>query len=150
MTTQQQEAVLRLSRTFNAPRERVFDAWTDPEVLREWWSAMPTMKPTLAEVDLREGGRYRLGMQDSESGREHVVVGEYREVRRPEGLAYTWTWEGSPELTGGETLVEIEFREDGDGTEVVLTHTGLPTEESRGQHAHGWNGCFDSLGAYLR
>lgn len=149
MTTQQQEAVLRLSRTFNAPRERVFDAWTDPEVLREWWSAMPTMKPSCAEVDLREGGRYRLGMQDAESGNEHVVVGEYREVRRPERLAYTWMWENKPEMTGGETLVEIDFRELGDGTEVVLTHTGLPTDESRGQHTHGWNGCLDSLGRYL-
>jgi uncharacterized protein YndB with AHSA1/START domain len=149
MTTQQQEAVLRLSRTFSAPRERVFDAWTDPDVLREWWSAMPTMTPTIAEVDLREGGRYRLGMRDSESGHEHVVVGEYREIRRPERLAYTWIWEGSPEMTGGETLVEIEFNEDGDGTEVVLTHTGLPTEDSRGRHAHGWNGCFDSLARYL-
>jgi uncharacterized protein YndB with AHSA1/START domain len=148
MTTQQ-ETALRLSRRFAAPSERVFDAWTNPEVLRQWWAAGPAMKPTLAELDLREGGRYRLGMQDTESGHEHVVVGEYREVRRPERLAYTWMWEGSPEMTGGESLVEVEFLEDGDGTEVVLVHTGLPSDQSRERHAHGWNGCFDSLERYL-
>ena len=148
MTTQQ-ETMLRLSRRFGAPRERVFDAWTSPEVLNEWWSAMPSMRPSQAEVDLREGGRYRLGMRSTESGDEHVAVGEYREVRRPERLVFTWQWEGKSEMTGGESLVEIDFLEDGDGTEVVLTHTGLPSEESRVSHEHGWNGCLGSLEWYL-
>jgi len=148
MTTQE-ETVLRLSRKFGAPRERVFDAWTNPDVLRRWWAASPTMEGTLAELDLREGGCYRLGMRDTESGNEHVVVGEYREIRRPERLAYTWMWEGAPQMTGGETLVEVEFLEDGDGTEVVLVHSGFVSDESREQHAHGWSGCLDSLGRYL-
>ena len=78
----EQETVLRLQRRFDAPRERVFDAWTDPAVLREWWAAAPSMTPGEAEVELVEGGRYRLSMR-AENGQVHTVVGEYTEVRRP-------------------------------------------------------------------
>jgi uncharacterized protein YndB with AHSA1/START domain len=46
---------------------------------------------------------------------------------------------------GRESLVAVEFRAEGDGTNVVLTHTGLASEESKEQHAHGWNACLDNL-----
>ena len=96
MTETQQEAVVRVSRRFAAPRERVFDAWTNENVLRDWWSAMPTMSPGTIGVDLREGGRYRMEMR-TDDGQVHTVVGEYREVRRPERVVYTWTWESNPD-----------------------------------------------------
>ena len=141
----EQATILRLTRLFDAPRERVFDAWTNPDVLKQWWAAFPTWDTPEAEVDLREGGRYRLAMRNPDTGETHTVVGEYREIQRPERLAYTWAWDEKPEMTDGDTLVEIEFREDGEATEVVLTHTGFPSEQVRDQHAHGWNGCFANL-----
>jgi uncharacterized protein YndB with AHSA1/START domain len=149
MATEQQ-TVLRVERRFDAPRERVFDAWTNPEVLREWWAAMPTMSPGDIDVDLREGGRYRMQMR-TDTGDVHTVVGEYKEVRKPERLAYTWTWDSNPEAMAGSagTLVEVDFAEDGDGTRVTLTHTGFANAEIRGMHEHGWNGTFDSLVRYL-
>src|SRR3954464_7200682 len=107
-----------------ASRERVFDAWTDPELLRRWWAAGETWDTPLAEVDLRPGGRYRLSMHDPDSGNVHTVGGEYTEVTRPDRLVYTWAWEG--ESDSGESLVTVEFVAAGGGTEVVLTHTGLP------------------------
>ncbi len=144
----EQEAVLRLQRRFDAPRERVFDAWTNPEVLREWWAAAPTMSPGDAEVDLREGGRYRLSMRDDESGEVHTLVGEYTEIRPPERLAYTWTWETNTDAMAGSdrTIVEVDFREDGDGTEVVVTHSGFADAQLRDLHVQGWTGCLDNLG----
>jgi uncharacterized protein YndB with AHSA1/START domain len=140
-------SVLRLTRRFAAPRERVFDAWTDPELLRRWWAALEGWETALAEVDLRPGGAYRLSMRDGESGAVHTVVGEYVEVRRPERLAYTWTWEGEPEeMRGSErTLVEIEFVEDGDTTEVLLTHRGFAGPRIRDLHGEGWGGCLANL-----
>ena len=141
MTTQT-ETTLHLERTFEAPPERVFDAWTNPEVLRRWWAAGPDFETPLAEVDLRPGGRYRLSMRNPATGDVFTVFGEYREVRRPERLAYTWTWEHSD---GEESLVEVDFRPEGDGTSVVLTHSGLVGEESRQRHAHGWEACLDNL-----
>ena len=145
-----EETVVRVQRRFAAPRERVFDAWTNEDVLRDWWSAMPTMSPGEIEVDLREGGRYRMEMVTDE-GEVHAVVGEYREVRRPERVAYTWTWESNADAMQGsdDTLVEVEFAEDGDGTLVTLTHSGFAGPEIAGMHEHGWNGTFDSLERYL-
>ena len=141
------EVVLRLSHRFAAPPERVFDAWTNPEVLRQWWSAGADWSTPSAEVDLRPGGRYRLSMQEPEGGAVHTVVGEYTDVERPTRLAYTWEWEDMPpELKDPEpTLVTVEFSEDGDGTEVVLTHTGFGSADSRGQHEHGWQAVLANL-----
>jgi uncharacterized protein YndB with AHSA1/START domain len=138
-------SVLRLTRRFDAPRERVFAAWTDPELLRRWWAALQGWETSLAEVDLRPQGRYRLSMSDGV--RDYTVVGEYVEVRPPARLAYTWTWEGEPEeMRGSEgTLVEVDFVEDGPGTEVVLTHSGFAGDRIRDMHGEGWEGCLDNL-----
>jgi len=143
----EEETVLRLSRRFDAPREDVFDAWTNPEVLRRWWAAQPNWESPLAEVDLRPDGRYRLSMLDPESGTVHTVSGEYTEVDRPERIAFTWEWEGNPEEMAGsaQTLVEVEFAEDGDGTQVVLTHSGFANAQIRDMHVHGWTGSLDNL-----
>jgi len=138
--------MIEVRRRFAATPERVFDAWTEPGILLEWWSASPSHRPGLAEVDLRVGGRYRLSMIDGD-GVETVIGGEYVEVRRPARLAFTWSWEaGDEDTTGGTTsLVEIDFEEDGDATLVTLRHSGLVTPESIERHERGWNGCFDSL-----
>lgn len=139
---------LRLERTFTAPREEVFRAWTEPEVLRRWWAAAPTWECPVAEADVRVGGRYRLTMRDPDSGEEHTVGGEYVAVESPERLVYTWTWEANDDdPTSADSIVTVEFREDGDRTTVVLTHDGIADEQSRQNHAHGWNACLDNLGA---
>jgi uncharacterized protein YndB with AHSA1/START domain len=139
------ETVLHMTRRFEAPPERVFDAWTDPALLKRWFHAGPDWTTPEADVDLREGGRYRLAMRTTE-GEVHAVVGEYKEISRPDRLVYTWAWESSENAEmGTETLVTVEFNGEGDGTAVELTHTGFPSENSRDQHAHGWEGCLANL-----
>jgi uncharacterized protein YndB with AHSA1/START domain len=142
----EQETVLRVSRRIAAPREKVFDAWTNPEVVRRWWGTEQHENAGV-EVDAREGGRYRLSMRDTGSNEVHTVVGEYTEVRRPERIVFTWRWEGDPgpPIGNEETRVEVEFVEDGDGTEVVLTHSGFGSAESRGMHEHGWAAVLANL-----
>jgi uncharacterized protein YndB with AHSA1/START domain len=147
MTEIGQEIALELSHRFAAPREKVFEAWTDPEVLRRWWAAAPTWDTPLAEVDLREGGSYRLSMR-TDTGDVHTVRGEYTEVRPPERLAYTWAWEEGPEavMAGSEnTLVVVDFLEDGDGPLVKLEHNGLGSEQIRDMHVHGWEAVLANL-----
>jgi uncharacterized protein YndB with AHSA1/START domain len=142
------EDVLRLTRRFAAAPARVFAAWTEPELLRRWWAAVQGWETASAEVDLRPRGRYRLVMRDPQQGLEYAVGGEYLEVRPPERLAYTWTWEGDAEIMRGSegTLVEVEFHDDDGGTEVVLTHRGFGGERIRDLHGEGWSGCLDNLG----
>jgi len=135
-------AELRLERVFDAAPDRVFDAWVDPELLRRWWAAGPDWETPLAEADARPGGRYRLSMRNPESGETHTVGGEYRQVERPNRLVYTWKWEDGD---GTESLVTVDFAEAGEGTRVVLEHTGLGSDDSAAQHEHGWKACMDNL-----
>ena len=140
------EITLNLRRIFKAERKKVFRAWTDPEELKKWWGPEGYATPS-AEVDLRVGGKYRLGMRKLPDGEIFYLSGIYREVRPPERLVYTWSWEAQPEH--GETLVTVEFREVGDSTEVVLTHERFPTEKTRDDHNRGWSGCLDRLAKLL-
>lgn len=96
------------------------------------------------EVDLTGGGRLRVAMRIPDG--VHVAYGVYREIDPPRRLAFTWQWEGQEE----ETLVTIDLRERGDGTEVVLTHQRFATEESRDGHEHGWTSIRNKLATRYR
>ncbi|HMJ04267.1 MAG TPA: SRPBCC domain-containing protein [Conexibacter sp.] len=139
---------LRVERTYDAPPEAVFDAWTNPEVLRRWWKTSDAGSVPVADVDLRVGGGYRLSMLDAE-GEDHTVFGEYREVERPHRLVYSWTWEGTGPTAGHESLVVVTFNQEGDGTDarttVVIEHSNFMSTTSREAHGHGWAGALDSL-----
>jgi uncharacterized protein YndB with AHSA1/START domain len=137
--------VLRLQRTFEASAEEVFDAWTNPEVLRRWWAAGDDWNTPVAEVDLRVGGHYRLSMEDPATGARHTVGGEYREVRRPQRLIYTWCWELQDGGLGETSTVTVEFRGEDGLTTVAIEHTGLPSVDSRDRHGHGWGACLKNL-----
>lgn len=77
---------LTIERTFAAPKERVFEAWSNPEVLRRWWGAGPDWTSSAVEIELRPGGRYRLSMTDPGAAAEYIVGGEYLgQVERAEG-----------------------------------------------------------------
>lgn len=134
---------LRLTRTFGAAPDRVFEAWTQPEHMKRW--ACPEgAQLEVVEVDLRVGGAYTLGMRTSE-GLTHTAYGTYREVDVPRKLVYTWDWKEEDQRMG-ETLVTVLFNDAPDGgTEVVLTHEGFPAEEAKAGHEEGWGSCFTKL-----
>lgn len=144
---------LRLARLFQAPRDRLFTAWTDPQALMRWFSPSNDYSTPLAEVDLRVGGRYGIQMKAAD-GSLYTVTGLYRDVRPPERLVFTWAWEGS--RCGGrgltefyDTLVTLEFQTVPGGTELTLLHERFPTAEERDRHRTGWTGCLDHLGILL-
>jgi uncharacterized protein YndB with AHSA1/START domain len=142
MATQQQQrtARLQLRRTFQAPRERVWRAWTSAEELKRWHAPAPLTTPD-AQVDLRVGGKYLIAMR-APDGAEHRAIGVYREIDPPKKLVFTWTWEGG---TLGETLVTVEFFDRGPATELVLTHERFPNDEERDRHQDGWSKVLDKL-----
>jgi uncharacterized protein YndB with AHSA1/START domain len=148
-TTEMSETSLRLERTYDASPEEVFDAWTNPEVLRRWWRANPAWVTPVAEVDLRVGGRYRISMEDPESGTKHTAGGEYSEVSRPLRLAYTWQWEQDDGRPGHVSTVTVDFRAEGERTTVVLEHSGLESSQSRDSHTQGWTGILEMLQVHL-
>ncbi|MGI8496784.1 MAG: SRPBCC family protein [Gemmatimonadaceae bacterium] len=83
-----------LTRLFNAPRELVFRAWTDPKQLGKWWGPNNFTNP-VCELDLRPGGAWRIVMR-SPDGVEYPLKGVYREIVEPERLVFTDNWEEHP------------------------------------------------------
>ncbi|MFQ6115665.1 MAG: SRPBCC domain-containing protein [bacterium] len=144
--TQSKKYSVHLKRTFAARREKVFKAWTEPIELKKWWGVADDWSTPITEVDLRVGGKYRLGMQPPEKDAPYIVGGTYREVQPPERLVYTWCWEGG-EME--ETLVTVLFHDSGDSTEVELGHEYLPDEKTRDDHKDGWEGCLSRLAKIL-
>ena len=94
------------------------------------------------------GGAYVLLIR-MPNGNDHHLSGVYREVTPPENLVYTWIW-GNGEFEGLETLVTLEFAEQGDATEVRLTHEMLPDENACDLHRQGWSSSLDCLDALIR
>ena len=132
---------LRMERTFDAPAQAVFDAWTSEEVMRRWWHAGHDWATTEAQVDLRVGGEVRVVMRDPHKGIEYGGGGRYTEIEPPRRLAFTWLWDDNPT----RQLIEIEFEETDGRTTVRFTHSGLWDEDAVRSHEGGWGKAFDNL-----
>ena len=138
MTT---DHTLRIERTFQAPAQAVFDAWTSEEVMRRWWHAEHDWETTEASVDLRVGGEVRVVMRDPHEDAEYGGGGRYTEIDPPRRLAFTWLWDDNPT----RMLIEIDFEEADGATTVRFTHSGLWDEEAVRSHEGGWSRAFDNL-----
>ena len=111
------DTVIRIERTFDAPRRLVWEAYTDSELLPEWLGPRE-LTMTVDEFELRPGGSYRFTHRDSE-GNEFVFFGELREVEEPNLIVRTFAWEGMP---GKFSVERAEFEElEGDRTRIVVT-----------------------------
>jgi len=133
--------MLHVRRRFAAPRERVFGAWTEPELFVRWFTPFVGSSSD-AEIDLRVGGAWRVKMKPRlwPSGQ---AFGTYLEVDPPGRLVYTLAWEGFP--LGPETLVTVEFRDADGATDVVLVQERLGTRRGRLGHARGWQHSLTRL-----
>lgn len=141
--TARQTYDLSLTRSIRAPREKVFDAFVQSDLLRLWYGPRGVTIPE-AQMDVRAGGRYRIVMRPR-TGETFVVTGEYREVKPPERLVFTWKWEGEQMAAMGESLVTVTLTEKAGETEVRLHHSGFPSPEVRDRHLGGWNPALNCL-----
>jgi uncharacterized protein YndB with AHSA1/START domain len=131
---------LHIERRFAASRERVFEAWTDPELFVRWFRPKGGSASD-AEIDLRVGGSWCVTMKGPLwPGR---AFGTYMEVDVPARLVYTMAWEGIP--LGPESVVTVEFDELDGETEVRLTQERLGTLRGRVGHARGWRNSLRRL-----
>ena len=146
---------LVVAREFDAPRDLVWRAWTQPGQVQEWLSMSEDTTIESVTMDLRVGGRFRIQTRDSD-GEYFTAAGTYIEVNAPELLVYTWDWEKDGagaefgEVEGKQTQLTVEFRERGERTELVLTQENFASVESRDRHIGGWNNWIDRLAKFLR
>ncbi len=132
---------LVLTRVLPAPREKVFAAWTEETLIKKWFCPQEGMTVPVAEFDVREGGSYRLVVEDAK-GKTYSPSGVYEKIVTNEQLIFSWKWADSELIT----RVTIELRALGDNeTELTLTHEGFPDTELRDRHVQGWEGCLAKL-----
>lgn len=136
---------LTFRRVLKAPRDLVFDAWTDPELMALWLHPGPEWSNPLIEVDLRPGGTYRVSFQHKDGSPPQFLGGQFREIVQGERLVYTWIWEEPNDFAGIESLVTVSFRDTQDGTEVHLVHSQFNSEPMRTRHTEGWAATFQCL-----
>ena len=135
---------LTLKRRLNAPPEKVYAAWTDPEKVLKWFG--PDAGPVKqADTDVRVGGRYAITFH-TEDGEQHHVSGVYQEVVPNQKLVFTWAWRTMPER---ESLVTILIKPDGSGSLLTLIHEQFFDEPARDRHTEGWANCLDKLARFL-
>ena len=139
--------VLRIERTFAAPIQAVFDAWTSVDVLRRWWPAGRDWQTVAAEADARVGGRLLLRIR-TPGGETYGGEGRYTELHPPVRLAFTWRWN---DPAGRPTqLVVVTFSDNADGTTtVVLVNSGI-TGDDLSDHGRGWALSLDNLDHLLQ
>jgi uncharacterized protein YndB with AHSA1/START domain len=137
-------AVLIVRRSIRASPERIFDAWTQPQHLKQWWGPK-SVECIAAEVDLRVGGRYRIANQFPD-GKILWISGEFEAIERPRKLVYTWQVGAQ---AAGTERVTITFEARGEETEVIVAHERIATDAMRDMHQQGWVGCLDGLVDYL-
>jgi uncharacterized protein YndB with AHSA1/START domain len=134
---------LSLTRSFEVPPERLFDAWLD-ESFGDWLGTEDVVCLS-CEIDARVGGQWKTVHRIADGGMlEHGGV--YKQISRPTTLAFTWSGGcAGPNIT----LVTIGFKAKGAGTEMTLTHEGFASPQDCNRHSGGWSASFDRLARYL-
>ena len=124
---------LRISRLIQADQQAVWDAWTQPDLMRQWSCPEPGGVQDVAS-DFRVGGAFTIAMRVGDN--DHTAIGTYKEIDAPNRLVYTWDWKEEDNRMG-ETLVTVEFEARGDATEVVLLHGRFPGRRGEGEPRAG-------------
>jgi uncharacterized protein YndB with AHSA1/START domain len=143
---------LVITRIFDAPRELVYRAFTDPDQLAQWFGPVGFSVPRdTIEIDARPGGQWNLVMvSDDDPDRKSPVNATFTEVVENELLVGTEKWEGVPELQGGGSMsIRIELHDEDGKTRLVLRQ-GPYTEEMEGMAREGWESSFTKLDALLQ
>jgi len=149
-----------ITRIFDAPRELVWKAWTDPERMKHWWGPKPFTAP-VCRIELRVGGTFVCCMR-SLDGKDYWNTGVYREIVAPERLVYTDSFadeKGNPVpasyygMSGdwpAELVVTVTFEEHGKGrTRLTLQHVGIPAGRMRELTEAGWSSSLEKLAESL-
>ena len=143
----QQNIKLEIKRVINAPRDRVYAAWTDPAQLKKWFGPEDVQTDDLI-VDARVGGEFRWDLTNSE-GEKMICRGEYRELQPNKKIVFTWQWQDDEDWENRESVVTVELSDCDGGTELRLSHEQLPNEQSRDGHTRGWTSALDKLERFV-
>lgn len=137
-----------VKKEFNAPAEKVFDAWIDPNWLNRWMFGPDVREEEIIKLENKpeEGGTFSYIV--NRDGQEINHMGTYREVQRPNRLVFTW---GVDVEAGDESVVTITIQQMESGCQLTLVHTmDHKWKEYKDRTQEGWNYMLDKLNEHLK
>lgn len=137
---------LRIERDFRAPIKRVFEAFTDPVKLQQWWGPEGMTTPDV-EMDVREGGCWRTTMVNAEGSR-YTVEGVYKTIAPHNRLVFSWGWVEDG-VRGHETIVDITLTQIEGGTRFSMVQSLFESVEAKVGHSEGWYSSLNCLNGYV-
>ncbi len=129
-----------VERIFDAPVSLLWQIWTEPEFILQWFGGDPRGTVITAEMDVSIGGKYKVHFADS-NGSDHTAWGSFTLVDKHKRLNYSWEWLSEP---GKTSEVEVEFISLGDQSKLVLTHKNLHPD-SKHRYQQGWTVALDKF-----
>ncbi len=137
------DSVLEMERLIPAPPERVFEYWTEPELVAKWFGPGDFDVPS-SQLDLRPGGKWRTTIRSPE-GKLRSVSGVYSAIEPPRRLVFTWAWDDDDGVRGHETQVTVTLEPTPGGTRLRLVQEDFQTREVRDRHNGGWTSSLNKL-----
>jgi uncharacterized protein YndB with AHSA1/START domain len=138
------DRVLTLSRVIAASPEKLFDAWTKPDIILKWWGPEGATV-TDHSLDVRIGGAWKTAFLNA--GNRFVCSGIYKLIERPRRLALTWAWQQPDGERGHETVVEVSFEKIERGTRMTIVQKTFADAGQTALHNQGWT---SSLNKFVR
>ena len=135
--------VLEMERLIPAPPERVFEYWTEPELVAKWFGLGEFDVPS-SDLDLRPGGKWRTTIRSPE-GQLRTVSGVYSTIEPPRRLVFTWAWDDDNGVRGHETQVTVTLEPTPGGTRLRLVQEDFQNREVRDRHNGGWASSLSKL-----
>jgi uncharacterized protein YndB with AHSA1/START domain len=131
---------IRIIRHFVVPTLKIWQAWTQPEIVRLWFGSDPNGVVVQARLDVRVGGEFEVTFANSDKT-EFTCYGTYREIEPNSMLCFSWSWKNTPDI---EELISVLLQEDGSGTLMTFEHSNIDPNTSHGYEI-GWSTTFDKL-----
>lgn len=145
---------VKIIKVLNAPIERVWEAWTNPESIKQWLSPEGMTNPEVNN-DFNIGGAYRIVMEGHNMPNPThnglmAVGGKYLEIEKPNKLVFSWLWENAPTETHTTKIMILLKKISEQKTEMTLIHTDFADDNMRHEHDMGWNSTFKKLEQFLK
>lgn len=140
---------VEVSKEFTVPVERLYQAWTTEEDLKQWWHPMDNRLKQVTN-DLKPSGEVIYTFESKEGNEVFTIKGNYKEVEKGKKLVYTWNWKlPTPSIHDNNFLLTVIFEPAGNGSRLRVKQTQIAHEESVQPHREGWDKALNNLQQYL-
>jgi uncharacterized protein YndB with AHSA1/START domain len=136
---------IKIERHFSAAPQKLWQAWTDPQIVKLWFGSDPNGTVSDAVLNVRVGGSFAVTFHNS-TAEEYTAQGIYQQVELHQRLVFTWGWKNQPHI---KELVAVQFQAEGDGTMMTFEHLDIDANTSH-NYEIGWRTTFDKLEKALK